>query len=1026
MTQIYDLQQRANVLRKKTATDSISPEEVGGLHADTLAYIANMERYASSLGIKKVYTSVSEMNGDESPVSSTGMPLKAGQLVTIFNAEAPDAENSGEIYAFQNPGWLLAGRLDSGNYSRLSNIVRGEAASISDNIRSPYTFIGNFATWAEVQTELDKLHNSDGGADNKVIGEFRVQLDGRNLLVRNWVQNWATGVFTQTVEGSVSWNGETMEQSLQIATYERTHNESSGWGEWEISSKETQKLRDIESRLADEVVDITGFGIDGASANISKVGDIYYNTDTKKLRICVNYPRDFEDYPYDDFTTYKNLSDGKYYYWDGENLVETDSKHIGLLFSGEMPLLSTTVDITGFGIDGASANISKVGDIYYNTDTKKLRICVNYPRDFEDYPYGYITTYKNLSDGKYYYWNGENLVETSESSNYPMNITELVNFACKRLYETIKNTDIYNYSPALLTHENLNATTHKQLYSEYDALCEKYPLYLKRADDGSMLDENGNEIRLYKLRFNDTFISTSESGGGSDQWKDEYEYNRCLLTSGVHGDEKTSVWGLLYTIRDILSSKTVECSFIRNNCTLYIMPCINPWGFDNNSRNNKNGLNVNRDAGTFTTREAQAYKQIIDSTSFALCIDVHGTQGSNAYFEFPKNFTPQSELFAIAGKYYSSKKYELSNIYGDASYKRRFFSLVSTFDGTFSEYAVSTQGAFSLITETPRDIKGTLVNYDDACAITQSMLMYILYFFYSHMNYIRTFNDEDVDWALSDANKNILVSFSNGHIQTKNFNSANILIPKNLKGKRLSILGDSISTFGVPDQSNATGTWTYPGNRCRYPQSNLLTNVDDMYWKRIIDKYDMVLGINESWAGSRVSNSQVSDSGDLGPNRCMSSVKRISHLGENGTPDIILVYGGTNDAGANVTIGEFNTENPKNYSKEEIDGLSVETFADAYRAMLIRLMYYYPTSRIIVVLPNFTTSYYTITNLDLYVEVIKEACDFFGIDYVDIRRAGITIYNEKTYLPDGIHPNANGHKLISEMIAGKFDNLNNN
>lgn len=114
----------------------------------------------------------------------------------------------------------------------VSNLLRGEPDSITNNIRSPYTFIGNFATWAEVQTELDKLHNSDGGADNKVIGEFRVQLDGRNLLVRSWVQNWATGVFTQTVEGSVRWNGETMEQSLQIATYERTYNGGSGWGEW--------------------------------------------------------------------------------------------------------------------------------------------------------------------------------------------------------------------------------------------------------------------------------------------------------------------------------------------------------------------------------------------------------------------------------------------------------------------------------------------------------------------------------------------------------------------------------------------------------------------------------------------------------------------------------------------------------------------------------------------------------------------------------------------------------------------------
>ena len=262
-------------------------------------------------------------------------------------------------------------------------------------------------------------------------------------------------------------------------------------------------------------------------------------------------------------------------------------------------------------------------------------------------------------------------------------------------------------------------------------------------------------------------------------------------------------------------------------------------------------------------------------------------------------------------------------------------------------------------------------------------------------------------------------------IYSKDYNNVNSKKYGNLFGKTLSILGDSISTFGTPDQSNNLGVWTYPNNRYRYPQSNLFTEVGYTYWKMLLDEYGMKLGINESWAGSRVSNSQVSDSGDLGPNRCMSSVTRISHLGENGTPDIILVYGGTNDAGAKVTIGEFNTENPKNYSKEEIDGLSVETFADAYRAMLIRLMYYYPTSRIIVVLPNFTTSYYTIDNLDLYVELIKEACDFFGIDYIDIRRAGITIYNIDNYLPDGIHPNYNGMKIIYNAINKKFSDLDN-
>ena len=118
-----------------------------------------------------------------------------------------------------------------------SSLLQGKPDSITNNIRNPYTYLGSFKTWTEVQAELDKLHNTGGKdgtgqPDQTKVGEFRVQLDGRNLIVRNWVQNWSTGVFTQTVEGSIRWNGETMEQSLQTNTYERTYNAGSGWGEW--------------------------------------------------------------------------------------------------------------------------------------------------------------------------------------------------------------------------------------------------------------------------------------------------------------------------------------------------------------------------------------------------------------------------------------------------------------------------------------------------------------------------------------------------------------------------------------------------------------------------------------------------------------------------------------------------------------------------------------------------------------------------------------------------------------------------
>ena len=252
MATIYELQQRADALRKKTATDSISPEEVGGLHADTLAYIANMERYASSLGIKKVYTSVSEMNGDESPVSSTGMPLKAGQLVTIFNAEAPDAENSGEIYAFQNPGWVLVGRLYAGTADTLKKLIEGDKATVTNNNRNAFVWLGNFETWAEAQTEIDKLHAT--GEDNTKVGEFRLLLNGRNLIVRNFVQNWATGVFTQTIQGSIQWNVETqtMDQSLKIKTYERRYNEGTGWTTWEEGAAKIELAQGLSTEEGSE------------------------------------------------------------------------------------------------------------------------------------------------------------------------------------------------------------------------------------------------------------------------------------------------------------------------------------------------------------------------------------------------------------------------------------------------------------------------------------------------------------------------------------------------------------------------------------------------------------------------------------------------------------------------------------------------------------------------------------------------------------------------------------------------------
>ena len=130
MDTIYNLQKRAETLRGKTETDSITPEEVGGLHFDTLAYIADMEQSADGLGIRKVYKTKAEMEADTAPTGTNGKALRYGQLVCIYDEANPTAAGSGDIYAWQKPGWLLMGNIS--RIYELKNDIYAEAKARQD------------------------------------------------------------------------------------------------------------------------------------------------------------------------------------------------------------------------------------------------------------------------------------------------------------------------------------------------------------------------------------------------------------------------------------------------------------------------------------------------------------------------------------------------------------------------------------------------------------------------------------------------------------------------------------------------------------------------------------------------------------------------------------------------------------------------------------------------------------------------------------------------------------------------------
>ena len=154
MTTIYDIKKRAQQLSEKTDSETISPQEVGGLFSDMADYTNDVEVNGSSLGIRKTYTSVSAMEADKNPVGDDGKPLKKGQLVNIYNQDDPSSADNNKVFSWQNPGWQIRTTLDAGYATReeLTELENEIYNTIGDN---PFQFnVGRIKTNSD-EIEID-------------------------------------------------------------------------------------------------------------------------------------------------------------------------------------------------------------------------------------------------------------------------------------------------------------------------------------------------------------------------------------------------------------------------------------------------------------------------------------------------------------------------------------------------------------------------------------------------------------------------------------------------------------------------------------------------------------------------------------------------------------------------------------------------------------------------------------------------------------------------------------------------------
>lgn len=301
-----------------------------------------------------------------------------------------------------------------------------------------------------------------------------------------------------------------------------------------------------------------------------------------------------------------------------------------------------TIEVT---IDVSTAPDSQAGIAFYDENKNFL---VGYKCAYGAIASAKYETYEIPSNAVYVrtsYW-----VDISSRGNIPFSCTARNTFV-NAIYEAIDNArgqklkfepligspSIY-LSDSTSDEGSLNSKTVAEVYARYDAMVTNYPLYVSRESNLCSITSGSTtwDVRVYKFGFNKLIIRDEEGGNETtydNLYNDNLDNKRTILvTCGMHGNEKTPWWGAMLAFEELLSSDEEWAKYIKANFFFYVIPCLNPYGLDNNTRNNENNVDLNRAAGANATARVALTQWVSDKKDIIYYwMDVHGTQGRWAY-----------------------------------------------------------------------------------------------------------------------------------------------------------------------------------------------------------------------------------------------------------------------------------------------------------------------------------------------------------------------------------------------------------
>jgi hypothetical protein len=203
--------------------------------------------------------------------------------------------------------------------------------------------------------------------------------------------------------------------------------------------------------------------------------------------------------------------------------------------------------------------------------------------------------------------------------------------------------------------------------------------------------------------------------------------------------------------------------------------------------------------------------------------------------------------------------------------------------------------------------------------------------------------------------------------------------------QRISILGDSYSTFQDYIPEGNEPWYTLPRDAKRTD----VEKVSQTWWWQVVHDGGYLLERNDSYSGATICYTGYGDE-DYSPRSFITRLPRL------GSPDIVLIFGNTNDSWCGAQVGEYKYGNFKR--------ADLYFYRPALAKLLSEAQERYPNVRI-----------YYIQNTELRQEIVestKVVCEHYGIPIIALKdidkQAG--------------HPNIKGMKAIADQVLKAIKN----